>query len=291
MPDVWPHLLNLWNRQLIELDGSWLTPGRIIIGLSALLLGLWLARLLSRFAVGRLLRGLRVDAGASVMLRAVIHYALVMLVLCIALQSAGVPLTAFTIFGGAIAIGVGFGSQNILNNFISGLIILFERPIKQGDLVQIGSQIGIVSRIGARATLLTDYKGITHLIPNSHFLEQPVTNWHFSDDLVCASISVGVAYGSDTALVQRVMKEVAQRHPRTVAEPEPCVLFNDFASDALVFEVLLWTPARRVIERRRVESEIRFAIDTAFRENGIVIAFPQRDVHVDASTPIPVRMV
>ncbi len=280
-----------WEHPLFNLDGASMTTGRLALGITALLVGLWLAQMLSRLAVARLLRRLHVPEGSAVVLRTVIHYCLVTAVLLVALHAAGVPLTAFTIFGGALAIGVGFGSQNILNNFISGLILIFERPIRPGDLVSLNGQVGVVSRIGARATVLTDYKGISHLIPNSHFLEQTVTNWHYNDELVCASISVGVAYGSDTQLVRKLMLEVAAAHPMVRSEPEPCVLFNDFASDALIFEVLLWIPARRVIERRRVESDIRFSLDAVFRERGVVIAFPQRDIHVDASTPIPVRMV
>jgi len=289
--ETWTAIQTGWNHPLIELDGSWITPGKIVIGVSVFLIGVWVARLVSRLAAKRLVASLHVAAGTASVLRTLINYCLVLVVVFIALQTAGVPLTAFTIFGGALAIGVGFGSQNILNNFISGLIILLERPVRPGDLIQISGQVGIVQRIGARATLLTDYKGIAHLVPNSHFLEQTVTNWHYTDDMVCASVMVGVAYGSDTDLVKRLLEQVATDHPKVGSTPAPRVLFNDFGNDALIFELLTWTAARRVIERRELESDLRFAIDASFRTHGISIAFPQRDVHLDATSPIPVRIV
>jgi potassium-dependent mechanosensitive channel len=284
-------LARIWNHHLLELDGAWITPGRIIIGLAVFAFGLWIARLTSRILVSRLLKGLRIDSSTALILRTLAHYCLVVVVLFFAFQTAGIPLTAFTIFGGALAIGIGFGSQNILNNFISGLIMLLERPIKPGDLVQIGDRIGVVQKIGARATQLTDYRGISHLVPNSHFLEQAVTNWHYTDDLVCATLQVGVAYGSDVALVRQLLHQVATDNDAIVTNPEPQVLFNDFGNDALAFELLTWTHARRVIDRRKVESDLRFALDAAFRTHNICIAFPQRDVHIDTASPIPVRVM
>ncbi len=291
MNEFWEWFVNFWNYGLFQVEEAWITPGKLTIALFAFIVGLMLSKIISRIIVARVLRGLKVGAGMSVVLSTLIHYTLVAAILLGALQFAGVPLTVFTIFGGALAIGIGFGSQHILANFISGLILLIERPVKPGDLVKVGDYSGMVVRVGARATLLTDYTGVTHLIPNSQLLESSVTNWHYDDDTVCAVTKVGAAYGTDTRIVEKLLLEVAQNHPQVSKEPAPVVLFEEFGSDSLNFELLVWIRARRVLERRKIESEIRHRINEIFNENGIVIAFPQRDVHLDSAKPIQVEVV
>ena len=291
MEVFWEYMSSFWYYQLFEIDGVWLTPGKIVIGLVVFAVGLYLASMISRLLVRKIVDNRNVSGAASAILQSFIHYGFVIIVCLIALQSAGVPITVFTIFGGALAIGIGFGSQNILNNFISGLILLFEKPMKSGDLIEIGSKTGVVQTIGARSTQLTDYRGVTHFIPNSHFLEQQVTNWHYNDDLICGVITIGVAYGSDVAMVKEVLLSIAKEEKRVVDSPIPHVLFRDFGNDALIFELLIWTTAKSSLDRKTIESDLRFSVDAAFNERGIVIAFPQRDVHLDVQSPIPVNVI
>ena len=208
----------------------------------------------------------------------------------LALKTAGVPLTVFTIFGGALALGIGFGSQHLMNNFISGITVLIEQPIKVGDIVDVAGLSGRVMQIGIRATVIRDDAGMSHLIPNSHILENPVTNWHFDDELVAVVVRAGIAYGSDCPLMRKVLLDVAQENQGVVKDPEPTVIFHDFGDNALVFDLLVWMPIQTALERREAASDLRFAIEEKCNENGIVMAFPQRDVHLDVEKAIPIRM-
>jgi small-conductance mechanosensitive channel len=206
------------------------------------------------------------------------------------LEIVNVPLTVFAFLGGAVAIGVGFGSQNLINNFISGLILLVERPIRIGDLVNVDGIDANVEHIGARSTRVRTGTNLEILVPNSKFLENNVANWTFTDSRTRTSVSIGVAYGSPVREVMEILERVIRRHEAALSTPEPIVLFQDFADSALVFEVHFWINMRRMMDGAKIRSEVRVAIDDAFRQAGIVIAFPQRDVHIDMSAPIEVRL-
>jgi len=209
----------------------------------------------------------------------------------VALRSVDIPLTVFAVLGGALAIGVGFGSQNIVNNFISGLILLAERPIKQGDLVQVEGTYGNVERIGLRSTRILTDENIHVIVPNAAFLEHNVVNWTHTNPEVQLEIAVGVAYGSQTREVQRQILRAVSEHPQVLRSPEPEVLFTEFGDNALHFKVEFSVRIHSMGERERIESDLRYRIDDLFREAGVVMAFPQRDIHLDASNPIPVRLV
>ena len=190
-----------------------------------------------------------------------------------------------------LAIGVGFGSQNVVNNFISGLILLAERPIKLGDLVEMEGVYGNVERIGLRSTRVRTGDNVHIIVPNALFLENKVINWTHRDPKVRITITVGIEYGSPTREAERLMKEALANHAQVLAKPGPAVLFRDFGDDALIFEIRFWIHMRTMMERLQIESDIRFRIDEVFREAGIVIAFPQRDVHLDTAKPLDVRVV
>jgi small-conductance mechanosensitive channel len=207
-----------------------------------------------------------------------------------ALRIVNIPLGAFAFLGGALAIGVGFGAQNIINNFISGFILMTERPIGIGDLVEVDGVLGRVEAIGGRSTRVRTGENIHILVPNSSFLEKNIINWTLSDARIRSKVTVGVVYGSPVREVERLLLQAARESPRVLADREPFVLFREFGDNALIFEVYFWIQVRAVIERRRIESDIRFRIDELFRQAGVVIAFPQRDVHLDAGGPIPVRL-
>ena len=201
------------------------------------------------------------------------------------------PLTVFTFLGGALAIAVGFGSQNILNNFISGLILLVERPIRMGDMIEIEGTYGTVEEVGFRSTRVRSFENIYIIVPNSTFLEKNVVNWTLSDDLVRIHITLGVVYGSPTREVARLIRQVMDEHAKVLKTPEPVILFSDFGDNALQFEVHFWIRMKRLMDRRITESDVRYRVDELFRAAGIVIAFPQRDVHLDAVKPLTVRVV
>jgi len=212
------------------------------------------------------------------------------IVVVLSLQIAGVPLTVFTIFGGAIALGIGFGSQNVINNFISGLILLIERPIQVNDLVTVQGETGKIVNIGARATRIESYVGTTFIVPNSALLENSVINWNLPTKKLRIIIKVGVAYGSDTSLVKELLESLLKDHVRVLESTENRVLFVDFADSSLNFEIHFWISPRSVLDRRQIESDLRFRIDELFRENNIRIPFPQRDFNFNPDQPISIQI-
>jgi len=176
-----------------------------------------------------------------------------------------------------LGIGLGFGLQNIFNNFISGIILLFERPIQVGDDVEINGTWALVKKINVRATVVQTYDNASLIIPNSEFISSQVTNWSFKDKRLRRHVDVGVAYGSDVELVRSTLLEIAASTPKVLKNPKPDVLFRDFGDSSLVFRLRIWTDIDNMLI---VETAIRFEIDRLFKERGIVIAFPQRDVHL-----------
>jgi small-conductance mechanosensitive channel len=197
-----------------------------------------------------------------------------------------IPVAALAFISGAVAIGVGFGAQNIINNLISGWILMSERPVRIGDFVEIDNSRGTVESIGNRSTRIRRIDGVHLLVPNSQMLERVVVNWTLVDRNFRTSVRVGVVYGSDVRLVQRLLMQVAAEQKEVLKEPGPIVVFEDFGDNALIFDLFFWCEATGERELRLVRSDMRFRIDEYFNANGVVIAFPQRDVHLYAKTPI-----
>ena len=196
------------------------------------------------------------------------------------LDRLSVPLAAFAFISGAVAIGFGFGAQNIINNFISGWILMWERPIKIGDFLELGEVRGTVESINTRSTRIRRVDGVHLLIPNSQLLENTVTNWTLIDDLVRTAVRVGVAYGSDVRLTEQLMYRVASEHADVLDTPAALVIFDNFGDSSLEFELNFWVHSTGERGLRMIRSDLRFAINQLFREYGLVIAFPQRDVNV-----------
>ena len=197
------------------------------------------------------------------------------------LEVLSIPLTAFAFVSGAIAIGVGFGAQNIINNFISGWILMWERPIRIGDFLEVGNAKGVVETINTRSTRIRRNDGVQMLIPNSQLLENTVTNWTLIDGNARSSVSVGVAYGSDVVLVKKLIQQVLDDHDAILANPKSSVMFDDFADSSLVFNAIFWVCAESETMLRKVRSDIRFSLYDVFEKHDVVIAFPQRDIHID----------
>lgn len=283
--------MRVWNLQLTEVDGQGITIGKIVIGGGMLILGFVIARYLSSFVTTHLLGKLSMTANSRAVVQRLTSYAFALIFTMVTLDFLGVPLTIFTLLGGALAIGIGFGSQNLMNNFISGLIILAERPIRIGDLIQMGDISGTITEIGGRSTKIRNQANVEIIVPNSTFLESNVINWTFSDDRIRTKVTVGFAYGSDTAAIREVLEQATQAHKRVIPEPKPFVLFQEFGDNALIFDVLFWINMRSQTERMTIESELRFEIDRLCRERDLVIAFPQRDVHLDTLSPLQIQLM
>jgi small-conductance mechanosensitive channel len=244
----------------------------------ALILAAWLIRQLTK----RLLDGGK-DANVVQLIKKVLWAAVLAILFFTALGMLGVPLGAFAFISGAIAIGIGFGAQNIINNFISGWILMGERPIRIGDLLEVNGTLGRVEAINTRSTRIKRVDGVRIVIPNSHLLENVVVNWNLGDEDIRIFVSVGVAYGSPVRRVAELLERAVLEQEDVLKDPEPRILFQDFGNSALIFEAYFWTQLKPGGDLRRLRSEIRFRIDELLRENDITIAFPQRDVHMDGT--------
>jgi small-conductance mechanosensitive channel len=279
-----------WNYEIVAIDDQPITVRKIVGGLVLLLFGYYVSRWLSRLVGGRLLPRFGMDEGVASALQTIAFYFLLAMFGFVTLEVINLPVTVFAFMGGAIAIGVGFGSQNILNNFISGLILLAERPIRVGDLVEVDGMHANIEHIGARSTRVKTGSNLEIIVPNSKFLENNVTNLTLSDTRIRTSVAIGVAYGSPTRTVTKLLQEAVQANPNVLLQPEPITLFRDFGDNALHFEVHFWIQMRTVMQRLRVESEIRHTIDEMCAEANITIAFPQRDIHLDTIRPIEITL-
>lgn len=221
----------------------------------------------------------RLDIGIQHAITTITTYLIILFALIILLQTAGIDLTTLNVLVGALGIGVGFGLQNIVNNFISGLIILLERSIKIGDRIEVGNIEGDVVKIGGRSTTILTNDNISVVVPNSKFIIENVVNWSHNERTVRFRIPVSVAYGSDTKLVEKTLLEVAKENPDVLENPEPAVRFIEFGDSGLLFELRAWTMTL-IHKKGKLISSLNFAINDKFRERNIEIPFPQRDIHI-----------
>ncbi|MCA9771165.1 MAG: mechanosensitive ion channel [Myxococcales bacterium] len=289
--DVLDRARELGRYELVVIDDHPITAGKTVVALVLLTLGVRFSRRLSRLLARHVYPRIGASEGTAVALETLTFYAFIATSALAALNLVHIPLTIFTFLGGALAIGVGFGSQNLLNNFISGLILLTEQPIRVGDMVEVDGTFGRIERVGARSTQVRTFTSVDILVPNSAFLEKNVVNWTLTDDRVRVFVSVGVAYGSPTREVAKLLRKAADDHGKILKVPEPIVVFRDFGDSALIFEIHFWIRMRRPMDARTVESDMRFQIDNLFRDAGVTIAFPQRDVHFHPTRPLDVRVI
>ncbi|MBK7873056.1 MAG: mechanosensitive ion channel [Saprospiraceae bacterium] len=244
------------------------------------LLILALARLFNWILINLILhryyKQTKADIGRQYAINRLLVYFIYLTAVMIALEMMGFNLTL--VWGGlaALLLGVGLGLQQTFNDLASGLILLFERTVEVGDIVLVGGEVSIVKQIGLRTSLLETRNSTTIIVPNSKLIVESVANWSHTDNIARFQVRVGVAYGSDTQLVKNLLLEVAKKHPKILEDPDPRVRFIDFADSSLNFEVHFWSQELFRIED--VKSDLRFAIDQAFRENNVTIPFPQRDV-------------
>jgi potassium efflux system protein len=284
-------LQNVWDYELWVIDQRSVTVKKVFMAVLILIFGLALVRITVRLIVTRFLPRTHLKTTTAAAIGKLLNYVAILLIVLLALRWVNIPLTLFAFLGGAVAIGVGFGAQNLINNFISGFIMMAEQPIKIGDLVEVDGHFAVVEEIGARCTRIRTGSNIHILVPNSSFLEKSIVNWTLSDRKIRTRVIVGVVYGSPVREVERLLNQAVMESSKVLKTPEPFVIFNDFGDNALIFEIHFWISIIRLMERLMIESAIRFRIDELFREAGIVIAFPQRDVHLDAQRPLELRIV
>lgn len=273
--------------------GTWkLTLGMMIIVAIALYVSFVVSWLVQGILLEKVFPRRRVQLGVQMSMTRLVHYGIIFVGFLLALSFLGVDMKNITIIGGALGVGIGFGLQSIVSNFVSGLILLFERPIKAGDYVQLGERWGEVSRVGLRSTIVKTFDRSEVVVPNSNLISNEVTNWTLSDRSIRLRLSVGVAYGSDIDKVIATLEECGRDNPTVVSNPPPQVLFMKFGESCLDFELRVWVSDidNMVVAR----SEINQEIDRTFRAAGIEIAFPQRDLHlrsIEPSAALPLRRI
>jgi small-conductance mechanosensitive channel len=258
----------------------------VVSTLSILLAAAWLvaivlfARIVRRRVLRRILERTKLDPGAQYALRHAISYAILFAGFLIGLPMLGIDVTSIAVILGALGLGIGFGLQGVAANFLSGLIILFQRPIKVGDRVDIGAELtGEVVKIRTINTVIRTNDNIDIIVPNAQITSERVTNWSYHDRRVRFRIPVGVSYGSDPRAVKQALLEAAASHSEALKHPAPDVVFKGFGESSLDFELRVWT--ERMIRRPGVfRSELNFAVWDTLKERGIEIPFPQRDLHL-----------
>ena len=270
------------NGQLVTSQRP-VTISKVVRALMILIFGFWITLLLRNRLGGLVAKIFKVEPSTALLVEKFLQIVAILTLVVIALVTVKIPLTAFAFMGGALAIGVGFGAQALINNFISGIILLFERPIKPGDMVEVEGVKGRVVSIGLRCSQVRRFDGIDILVPNSDFLQKNVINWTLSDQLVRLQVKIGVAYGSPTREVSRIIADALGEHGKILKSPEPIILFEDFGDSALIFSTYFWVEINRSFDYRIIASDLRHMLDKRLDTANITIAFPQLDVHLDRS--------
>ncbi|HUO34657.1 MAG TPA: mechanosensitive ion channel domain-containing protein [Candidatus Acidoferrum sp.] len=231
------------------------------------------------FLAHRVLAKTKIERGHQYAIVRTFGYFVFLLGLIIGLDSTGLNLRSLLVVGGALGVGVGFGLQNVVANFVAGLVILFEQPVKLGDFIDVGGTVGEVIKIGARGTWVRTFDNEVIIVPNSEFINNRVTNWTANDRTVRFSIPVGVAYGSDLEKVRTLLVDIARRHPEVLPEPAPAAVVRTFGDSSVNF-LLRVSSATAVDHPWIFQSDLMIEIAKVFNEEKIEIPFPQRDIHV-----------
>ena len=295
-------LRSLWNFELFAVEDTvdiggkpvtlsrGVTVGKSIGALLIFVIGYVVARAIARRGEMLMVSRFGVAEPQAKVLRRWLLIFVTFVLAVITLNLARIPLTVFAFMGGALAIGIGFGTQTLLRNFISGIIVLFERKVRVGDIVDVDGVQGIVTAVDVRSTTVRQFDGIETMVPNSLLLENKVTNWTGESPTMRRVVKVGVAYGSPTRQVADILQQAAAEHGLVLKDPAPMVIFEDFGDNALVFALYFWVDIAKA-SGMQIQSDLRFMLEKRLAEGGISIAFPQRDVHVDSTRPLQVEVV
>lgn len=269
---------------LFELGGNQITLGTIFYFFIAFILLGYFSKLIRQLLVRTILPKANLEKGVIASIASITRIIIMFVGSVVIIQTAGIDLSALTLLAGALGVGIGFGLQNITDNFISGIIILFEKPIKVGDRIEVGDVQGDVISISFRATMILTNDNISIIVPNSEFISRRVINWSHNDRNIRFRIPVGVSYKEDPEKVKKILLEVAGKNPHINNNPPPTVLFSEFGDSSLNFHLAVWTTTH-TDKPNMLKSELYFEIFKRFREENIEIPFPQRDLHIKPPLP------
>ncbi|MEQ9404203.1 MAG: mechanosensitive ion channel [Cyclobacteriaceae bacterium] len=269
----------LFTTTLFKLGESEISLGTLLYFVIAFTLLSFLSKRIRSILTNKVLVRANVELGARNSIGIIARFSFLFLGTIIIIQSAGVDLSSLSLLAGALGVGIGFGLQNITDNFISGIIILFEKPIKVGDRIVVGDIEGDVINISFRATTILTNENISIIVPNSEFISSRVINWSHNDRNIRFDIPVGVSYKEDPVRVREILLQVAAENSHVLKKPEPHVFFDEFADSSLNFTLAIWTSSH-TDKPRRLKTEIYFSVFEKFKEYGIEIPYPQRDIHI-----------
>lgn len=276
------YLQTVWvtiNKPFLTLGNFDLTIWSVFYLLILLFLLFFITARLRKWLVYNLLAKSSIDLGVRIAVGSILRYIVVLIGLFVILQTVGIDLSSVTILAGALGVGIGFGLQNITNNFVSGLIILFERPIKVGDRIEVAGIAGDVTNISMRATTILTNDNISIIVPNSEFISSSVINWSHNDRKVRFKIPVAVSYKEDPEHVRDIIIDVAKKCTGVLADPQPIVRFDEYGDSAIIFSLRVWT-TEFINRPGAFRSMIYFDLFKRFRQEGIEIPYPQRDIHL-----------
>ncbi|SMG16508.1 Mechanosensitive ion channel [Marivirga sericea] len=277
--DFWAKLQELLNVVIFDIKGSDFTLLTLLFIIISSILLVFLSKRISRILVKRILNKYIKDTGVTDSIGTIFRYSLIVIGFITIFQSAGFDLSTLGLLAGALGVGIGFGLQNVTNNFISGIIILFERPIKVGDRIEVGDINGDVYSISMRSTTVITNDNISVIVPNSEFINSQVINWSHNDRRVRFKFPLGVSYNEDPERVRKLVLEVANEHPGVLDEPGADLWFEGYGDSSLDFNLTVWTSD--FIQRPGVlKSQLYYAVFKKFGEHKIEIPFPQRDLHL-----------
>ncbi|MGB7769214.1 MAG: mechanosensitive ion channel domain-containing protein [Verrucomicrobiia bacterium] len=279
----WAEVQGIINYPLIDMGDSHLTLNGIVKLLLVMTLVVMAERYLRRIIRRRVLAHTHLEPDLQYAISRFVGYCFIAVGFFFAFRVIHLDLSSLAVIVGGLGIGIGFGLQNIVSNFVSGLIILAERPIAIGHRVEVGGVAGQITKISLRSTVVVTNDNITIIVPNSNFITNPVTNWSHGDPKVRLRLPIGVAYGSDVEKLRRVLLEIAAENPAVLKEPAPMVRFLEFGDSSLNFELAVWT-IDMARSPTRFRSDLYFAIERKLRENNIEVPFPQRDLHLRSGT-------
>ena len=274
---IWNFITKVWAAELF--GAGTVTIGGVLMLIVLFALVVMAERLLQRLIIRRFLSKTRLQSSLQYGLSRIFGYLLMAIGFYIAFQIAGFDLSSLAIVAASLGVGVGFGLQNIINNFVSGIIILAERPISIGDRIDVAGVAGRVTKIQLRSTTVVTNDNITMIVPNADFISNTVTNWSHGDPKVRIRVPVGVAYGTNLKLLQDLLLEAAVEHPKALRDPSPLVIFTEFGDNSLNFELAVWTEEMTATPIH-FTSQMNFIIEKKLRDNDIEIPFPQRDLHI-----------
>ena len=272
-------VMNFLNTELWEGEGYSVTVQKLVIAVLVFLSSFFLSSWGSHWIKRRMINRFKASITAANAVQRIAFYILWVTFILIALNIVKIPLTAFAFMGGAVAVGIGFGMQNIFNNLISGFIVIFSRPFKVNDIVDVAGIQGVVEDIGSRSTTIKTWDGFDVMVPNKYLLENSVTNWTKSDVRKREILKVGVSYDSDSRKVEKLLLDVVKSHSMVLQNPSPFVIFKNFGDSALEYEIYYWIELRKS-SGLKVSSDLRHHIAALFKEEGISIPYPQRDIHI-----------